>query len=207
MSQSEAKPVATYLVGRWLLLRVFGVACMFAFLSLAHQIVALVGSAGLESAAESLAQHRSASGNWAFLRVPTIFWITVDDTVLESAMWLGVGLAALLTINVAPRLAMFGLWVLYLSVASLQPPVPKGVLFDFPPDHVLLEGGLFAIFLAPSGIRPGLGRGSPASLWPRLLLTVLLFKTMFGSGIAKVVNGQDIWWDFTAIYFDFETRP
>ena len=206
-STSQTQTPDTFLIGRWLFLRVFGVACLFAFLGLAHQIVAIVGDGGLVPAADSLAQQSAAAGSWAWLRAPSVFWLSTDDMVLQGAAWLGVGFAALFTINVIPRLALAGLWLIFLSVASLQRPGLGGVLFDFAPDHLLLEGGLFALFLVPGGVRPGLGKATRVSRWARFLLVVLLFKMMFGSGIAKAVNGQDVWWDLTALYFDYETRP
>jgi hypothetical protein len=113
---TRADPTPTtgdqFLVGRWLFLRILGIVYLFAFLSLADQIVGLIGAAGLVPAADSLAQHRAVSGDWAFLRAPSIFWLTTDDAVLEFAMWLGVGVALLLIIDVRPRLVLLVLWLL-----------------------------------------------------------------------------------------------
>ncbi|HEY0133500.1 MAG TPA: hypothetical protein VGB85_05455, partial [Nannocystis sp.] len=86
-------PAPTYLLTRFVLLRVLGLVYLAAFLSALLQLVPLVGADGLTPAVDELAAHADAVGGaWSgFLERPTLFWLDCSD----GALW-GVSLAGVL---------------------------------------------------------------------------------------------------------------
>ena len=77
--------------------------------------------------------------------------------------------------------------------------------FSFQWDALLIETTFLAIFLAPTGIRPG--REAPSGWGSLFLLHALLFKLMFLSGFVKLASGDQAWADFTALLYHYETQP
>jgi len=68
------------------------------------------------------------------------------------------------------------------------------------------EAGLLAIFFA----RRSCGRARPGSAAAPLLLWLLrwlLFRLLFGSGVAKLLSGDPTWRDLTALRYHYETQP
>src|SRR5688572_2204196 len=63
----------TYVLTRFVLLRVLGLVCLAACLSAVFQLAPLVGASGVTPAARELAAH--PGGAWSgFLELPTLFW-------------------------------------------------------------------------------------------------------------------------------------
>jgi hypothetical protein len=92
----------TYSGARWLFLRLLGVVYLVAFLSLASQIVGLVGEHGLFPVGEYLSQARATYGPGVWHVLPTLFWLDSSDAALRVLALGGAGLAALLVLDVAP---------------------------------------------------------------------------------------------------------
>lgn len=63
------------------------------------------------------------------------------------------------------------------------------------------------MFLAPGGLRPRPGRESEPAPAAVLLLRLLLFRLMLGSGLAKLLSGDPSWWGLTALRVHYETQP
>jgi len=72
---------------------------------------------------------------------------------------------------------------------------------------LLLETGFLAIFLAPLQLLPGPAREMPPSRLAMWLLRWLLFRLMFASGCVKLLSGDPVWHNLTALRFHYETQP
>ena len=92
--------------------------------------------------------------------------------------------------NLLPRLSLFLLYVLYLSLLY------GGQEFmTFQWDTFLLETGFLALLLS-FATAPG--------IW---LLRWLLFRFMFMSGVVKLLSGDPNWWNLSALSYHFLTQP
>jgi len=99
-------------------------------------------------------------------------------------------LSLLLIFNLLPRLSLFLLYVLYLSLLY------GGQVFTtYQWDTFLLEGGFLALLLSVAPV---------SGLW---LLRWLLFRFMFMSGVVKLLSGDPNWWNLTALSYHFVTEP
>src|SRR5438034_9309429 len=74
---SEVRP--TYLLSRWLFLRLLGLVYLVAFVSLAVQITGLVGEHGILPARDFLDQARTTYGGAAYRLFPTLCWLGAGD--------------------------------------------------------------------------------------------------------------------------------
>ena len=207
---------------RWWFFRLLGVAYLAAFWSLSTQIVGLIGHDGILPAAEYMDRARAFVaaqhiGLDRFRLLPTICWLGAGDAVLRALCLGGVALAALLVCGVVPAVVLPLLWIDYLSLS-----VVGRDFLAFQWDALLLETGLIAVFIAPLTLldRPGsrvlpVPSGSGMSRWrvddsPRVgvwLMLWLLFRLMFGSGVAKLTSGDETWRNLTALTFHYETQP
>src|SRR6476469_1399246 len=174
---AQPQPVADELqLTRWLFLRLLGAVYAIAFVSLAVQVAGLIGPRGLTPAAAYLDQAHSIYGAGAYRALPTLFWMGAGDVALQAAAWTGAALGLLVVLGIAPRAALAGAWLLYLSLS-----VAGQDFLSFQWDALLLEAGLLAVLWAPPGWRPRRDLPAPSPLI-RWLLVFLLFKLMFLSG-------------------------
>ena len=72
---------------------------------------------------------------------------------------------------------------------------------------MLLEAGFLSLFLAPRGIRPGLGASDPPSPFSRFMLVWEWFRIYFESGVVKLASGDPHWRDFTAMDEYYQNGP
>jgi hypothetical protein len=199
---AQPQPVADELqLTRWLFLRLLGAVYAIAFVSLAVQVAGLIGPRGLTPAAAYLDQAHSIYGADAYRALPTLFWMGAGDVALQAAAWTGAALGLLVVLGIAPRAALAGAWLLYLSLS-----VAGQDFLSFQWDALLLETGLLAVLWAPSGWRPR-RELPPPSAAVRWLLVFLLFKLMFLSGATKLLSGDPTWRNLTALDYHFETQP
>ncbi len=174
----------------WLFLRGLGLVYLAAFLSLAAQIRGLVGAQGILPLGEYLAAAHQGWGADAYWRLPTLFWLDARDAALIAGAWLGVALAVLLTLGILQRIALAGLFALYLSF------VYAGQIFmTYQWDMLLVEAGFLAIFLTG---------GSRIVVW---LYRLLLFRFLFLAGLVKLASGDPTWRQLTALDYHFFTQP
>jgi hypothetical protein len=96
----------------------------------------------------------------------------------------------LLIFNVLPRLSLFCLYALYLSLFYAGQ-----VFMSFQWDLLLLEAGFIAFILSVA-TKPG--------IW---LLRWLLFRFMFFSGSVKLLSGDPTWANLSALAYHFQTQP
>jgi hypothetical protein len=199
---SEPAPAHSYVVTRWLFLRLLGVVYLIAFLSLLPQLSGLIGSNGILPAGWLLDAVREQLGPERYWLFPTLAWLNAGDAFLHLLAWGGALGALLLILDVAPAPLLILLWVFYLSLVT----VGQNFL-GFQWDSLLLETGFLAVFFAPWRLRPGLSRDTPPSTIVRWLLWFLLFRLMVGSAVVKLASGDPTWRNLTALSFHYQTQP
>ena len=119
-----------------------------------------------------------------------VFWLDQSDLAIQATCWVGAVLSLLLNFNILPRLSLFFLYALYLSLFY------AGQIFmGFQWDALLLESGFLALFLSMV-TKPG--------IW---LLRWLLFRFMFLSGAVKLLSGDPTWANLSALSYHFQTQP
>ena len=192
----------TFALGAWLFLRGLGVIFGIAFVSLWVQVDGLVGSSGIMPVAEFLAAASEQLGAERYWRLPTLCWIDSGDAFLHGLCAAGVVLSVLLAAGLAPMPVLALLWLVYLSLS-----VAGQTFLSFQWDILLLEAGFTGLFLAalrpwPAG--PSRRRPPAGGLW---LVRLLLFKLMFLSGVTKLLSGDPVWRDLTALPVHYQTQP
>jgi hypothetical protein len=187
---------------RSVFLRGLGLVYATAFASAAVQIVGLVGESGILPVADYLDAAHRANGARAYPLLPTLAWLWGGDGALLAMSWGGFALSLVLVAGVAPLPCLLVLWALYLSLS-----VAGQTFFYFQWDTLLLETGLLAVLFAPAGLLPLRAGGRGASDLARWLLWGLLFKLMFLSGVTKLVSGDPVWADGSALAHHYETQP
>src|SRR6184192_4685496 len=192
----------TYVLSRWLFLRLLGLVYLIAFVSLALQVTGLVGEHGILPAAAFLERARGLYGAAAYRLHPTACWLGAGDGALRALCWSGAILALLLLAGVAQAPALALLWACYLSLS-----VVGQTFLWFQWDGLLLETGLLALLYAPTRWLPRRERERAPSGVIRWLVWLLLFKLMFLSGITKLVSGDPTWRHLTALDYHFWTQP
>jgi predicted DCC family thiol-disulfide oxidoreductase YuxK len=171
-------------------LRLLGLIYLAAFISFGIQAQGLIGSHGILPLTELVDALRSHAGPERFYLMPMVFWWNTSDFFIQSVCWIGAGLSVLLLLNLLPRLCLFLLYVLYLSLLH------GGQEFmSYQWDTYLLETGFLALILS---VAPSPGR------W---LLRWLLFRFMFMSGVVKLLSGDPNWWSLSALSYHFFTQP
>src|SRR6516162_1990412 len=174
----------------FLFLRLFGLIYLSAFTSFAVQAPGLIGSRGILPVAELVDAVASSYGPERFFLMPMVFWLDASDFAIQAVCWAGAGLSMLLVFNLLPRLSLFLLYLLYLSLFY------AGQTFmNFQWDTFLLETGFIALLLS-FATTPG--------IW---LLRWLLFRFIFMSGVVKLASGDPNWWDLSALSYHFLTQP
>jgi predicted DCC family thiol-disulfide oxidoreductase YuxK len=174
----------------FLFLRLFGLIYLSAFVSFALQAQGLIGSRGILPLADLVDALADRLGPERFFLMPMAFWLNDSDLAIQAACWAGAGLSLLVVVNVVPRLSLFLIYALYLSL------VYAGQAFmEFQWDTYLLETGVIALLMsfAPT---PG--------VW---LMRWLLFRFLFMSGVVKLLSGDPNWWSLTALSYHFLTQP
>jgi predicted DCC family thiol-disulfide oxidoreductase YuxK len=186
----------------WLFLRLLGVVYFFAFLSLATQILGLIGQNGILPAGEFLAMVGARLGPQRYWYFPTLAWLSSSDTTLQVISAGGVLGSLLLIFDIAPLPVLSLLWMLYLSLVTVGQD-----FLAFQWDNLLLEAGFLAVLMAPWRLWP---RGSPKAPPPKVarwLLWFLLFRLMFSSGMVKLTSGDPTWRNLTALEYHYYTQP
>jgi predicted DCC family thiol-disulfide oxidoreductase YuxK len=174
----------------FLFLRLLGLVYLAAFVSFAVQAQGLIGSHGIQPVAEFAKNVAARYGAERYFLAPMLFWLNDSDMAIQVVCWAGAGLSLLLVVNVLPRLTLFLLFALYLSLFY------AGQIFmSYQWDLFLLEMG-FAALLLSFATMPG--------IW---LLRWLMFRFMFMSGVVKWLSADPSWWDLSALSYHFLTQP
>jgi Lipase maturation factor len=186
---------------RWIFLRALGLIYFSAFYSLLFQIRGMIGPHGILPATDYL-QAAAALHGERFLYVPSVFWLGSSDQALMSVCWLGLIASVLVTVNVWPRAGLLISFICFLSFVTVARDFAS-----YQSDFMLPEAGFVALFFAPPGLRPGLGRAHPASRASLYLLRWEWFRIYFESGIAKMASGDYSWRHFTAMDDYYQNAP
>lgn len=192
----------SYVLSRWLFLRGLAVVVLIAAVSLWMQISPLVGAEGLLPAGQYLEAASSRFEERAYWMLPTLCWWDASDATLEGLCAATTLFAVQLLLGIAPRLALLGVWVCYLSLS-----VAGQSFLSFQWDTLLLETTFCAIPFAPAGWWPRLSADQGPSRSSRWLLWLLIFKLMFLSGATKLLSGDESWWRCTALEAHYFTQP
>ncbi len=193
---------SNYWLTRFVFLRLLGFVYGIAFLSLALQVVPLVGEKGLlpaKNLLESIGSHHTSSIN-AFIAWPTLFWIHLSDNALLFCAWLGVFLSLLVIVGFANAPLMSILWFLYLSFVHIGQ-----LWYGYGWEIQLLETGFLAIFFVPFLD----GRPFPKSPPPLQIIWLLRWLTLriyLGAGLIKL-RGDACWKELTCLFYHYETQP
>jgi hypothetical protein len=191
------------LMPRWLFLRALGGIYFSAFFSLVFQIRGLIGPDGILPASSYLQEVAQSLGNLQrFWYAPTILWWSSGATMLNALCWTGMAASLLLVLNLWPRGMLAVCFVCFLSFVSAAQDFS-----GYQSDGMLLEAGFIALFFAPSGLRPGLGRAHAASRASLFLLLWEWFRIYFESGAVKLLSGDPEWRHFTAMDEYYQNGP
>jgi len=198
--KSSSKP--EYWLMRFIFLRVLGFVYVAAFLSLAIQVIPLIGDNGLLPSDNYLQRVESNLDSKldAFITLPTIFWLNVSDSWLLFFSWFGVILALIVLFGFANSIIMFLLWIIYLSFVNIGQ-----IWYGFGWEIQLLEIGFMAIFFVPLFEARSFPRMPPPILiiW---LFRWITFRIYLGSGLIKI-RADECWKDLTCLFYHFETQP
>ncbi len=192
----------SYILTRWVFLRLLGVIYLIAFVSLWRQLAGLIGSRGILPAAEFLRFVKSSLGPERYWLLPTLAWVSPSDGFLKFLALGGAVGSLLLIAGVATMPVLAILWLSYLSLATVGQ-----VFLQFQWDALLLETGFLATLFAPWQLWPRRScetRPSSLVLW---LFRLLLFRLIFSSGAMKLLSGDPTWRNLTALSFHYETQP
>ena len=193
---------STYILSRWIFLRLLGVIYLIAFVSIWCQIDGLIGAQGILPVSEYLEMVREHRGSEAYTLLPTLCWLSPTDTMLHVLCAAGSGLAVLLIVGLLPIPSLCLLWMVYLSLM-----VAGQVFLSFQWDILLLEVGFCAMFVSPATWWERPSRVRPPSPAGICLLRSVLFKLMFLSGATKLLSGDDTWWQLMVLHVHYETQP
>ena len=199
-ASSEKSP--GHLWPRWIFLRALGVIYFSAFYSLLFQIRGMIGPNGILPASDylqALAANLHAS---RFFYVPTLFWFGSSDRALMMVTWLGIIASILVVFNIWPRANLLISLVCFISFITVARDFAS-----YQSDYMLPEAGFVALFFAPPGLRPGLGRAHSASRASLYLLRWEWFRIYFESGLAKIMSGDYSWRHFTAMDDYYQNAP
>ena len=199
-SASAERPA--HLWPRWIFLRALGLIYFSAFYSLLFQIKGLIGPGGILPADDYLQAVSTAIHSGRFWFAPTLLWLGASDHALALLCWVGLAASLLLVLNVWPRAALVVSFVCFLSFVSAAQDFA-----NYQSDGMLLEAGFLALFFAPPGLRPGLGRAHRPSRASRFLLQWEWFRIYFESGVVKIASGDFSWRHFTAMDDYYQNGP
>jgi len=198
----SSKSTSGYWLTRFVFLRFLGLMYFVAFISLATQVIPLIGDNGLLPADNLLsALETRFSGNLAaFVKVPTVFLFHFSDKFLLILAWAGVVLSAVILVGFANGLMLLVLWFLYMSFIHIGQ-----VWYGYGWEFQLLETGFLAIFLTPFLDPRPFPRSPPPPpiIW---LLRWLTFRIYLGAGLIKI-RGAKCWRDLTCLFYYYETQP
>jgi hypothetical protein len=191
------------LIPRWLFLRALGGIYFSAFFSLVFQIRGLIGPEGILPASRYLQAVAQSLGHWQRVwYAPTLLWFSGQPLILTALCWVGMLASLLLVLNFWPRGMLVICVVCFLSFVSAAQDFSS-----YQSDGMLLEAGFIALFFAPPGFRPGLGRLHPASRASLFLLQWEWFRIYFESGVVKLLSGDPEWRHFTAMDEYYQNGP
>ena len=190
-----------HFLARWLFLRALAVIYFAAFFALIFQVKGLIGPKGILPATDYLASARGV-GILRLWYIPSLLWFSSSDPMLMAVCWTGLIASILLLINIWPRMTLSICFLCFLSFVSAAQDFS-----GYQSDGMLLEAGFLSLFLAPSGLFPGLGRRQRPVRALMFLLLWEWFRIYFESGVVKLESGDPTWRNLTALYEYYQNGP
>jgi hypothetical protein len=191
---------SSYELARFAIVRLLALVQLFAFVSLARQFPALLGSDGLLPAGQWLDEvHRHLGGN-AYWRAPTLFWLFHSDATLQALAWVGALLSLGSLLGVTNAFVQLATWALYLSFVHVGQ-----IFYGYGWESQLLETTFLAVFLCPARTLTPFPR-TRAPVLVVWLLRWLVFRIMLGAALIKLRH-DPCWRDLSCLDFHFETQP
>ena len=187
---------------RWLWLRALGLIFFSAFYSLAFQIRGLIGPEGILPARDYLQQVAQQLGSLRFWYAPTLLWLGTGSTAMAAIWVIGLAGSVLLILNLWPRATIAVCFLAYLSFVAVGQDFAQ-----YQSDGMLLSAAFLSIFLAPSGLRPRLGRDRPPSRAAVFMLQWLWLRIYFESGVVKLASHDPQWRNLTALDQYYQNGP
>ena len=170
-------------------LRILGGVYTVAFLSFGVQAMGLIGSHGILPLGDFFQAVREGAGRSAYWEVPSILWFNWSDGAITAVWILGAIGGLVAAAGFWQRRALAVCLVFWLSICTAGQD-----FLSLQWDVLLLEAGFLAIFADESRIR----------IW---LFRWLLFRLMIFSGLVKLLSGDPVWRNLTALSFHYETQP
>lgn len=191
----------TYWLTRFLILRLLGIVYAIAFLATIEQIIPLIGEHGLLPVGVFISRISDSIGvTGGFIHLPSLFWFGHSDGALLTVAWLGFIISLVVAAGYANSIMLTVLWMLYMSFVNMGQE-----WYGYGWEIQLLETGFLAIFLCPLvDARPFPKREPPVPVI--VLFRWLICRIMIGSALIKL-RGDEVWRDWTALYYHFETQP
>ena len=200
------EPISTerpgHLWPRWIFLRALALIYLSAFYSLLFQIKGLIGPDGILPAIDYLQAVNASMHGQRFWFAPSLFWFGAGNHTLMVVCWVGVCASLLALFNIGPRFSLAACLILFLSFVSVAQDFS-----GYQSDGMLLEAGFIALFFAPPGLRPGIGRQNPPSRASLFLLQWEWFRIYFESGVAKIASGDTSWRTLRAMDDYYQNGP
>ncbi|HWB59228.1 MAG TPA: lipase maturation factor family protein, partial [Chthoniobacteraceae bacterium] len=192
----------SYWLTRFIILRLLGFVYLAAFVSLAVQVLPLIGSHGLEPAQDYIARVGAAprTPTQGFFLLPSIFWFGISDGEMQTLAWCGAALSLVVLLGYANVPILLALWVLYTSFVNIGQE-----WYSYGWEIQLLETGFLAMFLCPL-LDPRPFPKHPPPLLIIWLFRWLGFRIMLGAGLIKL-RGDDCWRNLTCLFYHYETQP
>jgi hypothetical protein len=198
---AQAGPCGRFLP-RWTFLRALAAFYFSAFFSLLFQIEGLIGPRGILPAGRYLTAVKAQMGPAGFWFAPTLFWLSSGSHMMMFVTWLGLIASLAALVNAWPRVSFFVCFVCFLAFVTAAQDFSS-----YQSDGMLLEAGFIALFFAPRGLWPGLGKESPPPRASLFLLQWEWFRIYFESGMVKLLSGDPEWRNFTAMDEYYQNGP
>lgn len=160
---------------------------LVAFASLWLQAEALIGDDGVLPARDYLDAVYATFGVGGYWHVPTVLWLGISP---HWVLGFGVLCAVVGLVGRLKATAALGAYAAYLSLLGV------GQTFTAYQWDTFLVECLFAVAI--------LARSPVAGIW---VLRLLAFRFMFLSGAVKLLSGDPVWADLSALEYHFETQP
>jgi hypothetical protein len=186
--------------------RVLGLVFAFQLGSTGPQLLPLIGSRGIEPVAHLLNAFRRDHGNLiGFLKLPTLFWLSSSDSAIQWIPRAGALTGLLLGAGALGDYSWCGFlfcWFVWLSIINAN-----SNLFGIPWDNLLLEAGLWAIFLPGFKSFYELGLVEAPHSLVHFGLFFLSFRVMFGMGLTKFKAIDHRTRDGSFVFYFLEWQP
>jgi hypothetical protein len=191
-----------------LFLRLFGLVYLVQFASALPQVLPILGREGIEPARLLLkAARRDLRGLSPYLKFPTLCWLDDGDRALRGLCVVGMLAALGIVTGIAgpgtPLLFLVA-WLCWLSIVTVG-----STCFGLPWDKLLVEAGFLALFMP--GLQPLPELAVLEAPMPVAVLAFrwLVFRVMFGMGLAKfrTLDRETRDGTFLQRYYDRQPMP